>query len=101
MAYTQPNARAYPLHQTYYFARDNRVYKAFIDRIDKHRRAIERTASRRLKWQIRVLAKVLDGRNTTYRVCKDFIKLPVAVTTHFGQSKVETLAGEFDQGEGV
>jgi len=68
---------------TYYFARDDRVFKAFQDRIHVHRANMARTLSRRLKWQIRVLEKVLEGRNTTYR------------------SKIEHLAGELDEGPGV
>ncbi|KAJ3559825.1 hypothetical protein NM688_g89 [Phlebia brevispora] len=68
---------------TYYFARDDRVYKAFVDRLDLHKRAIERTCTRRLRWQLRVLRAVMEGRTTSYR------------------SKVDTLAEEFDQGPGV
>ncbi|CAL1702185.1 unnamed protein product [Somion occarium] len=68
---------------TYYFARDDRVYKAFCDRLDRHKQVIERKASRRLRWQLRVLRKVMEGRTTNYR------------------SKVELLAEEFDEGEGV
>lgn len=55
--------------QFYYFARDDRVFRAFADRIDTHRNAIHRHVSRRLKWQLRVLRQVLEGRNTTYSVC--------------------------------
>lgn len=54
--------------KTYYFARDDRVYKAFVDRLDSHKHAIERTCTRRLKWQLRVLRTVMEGRNTSYRV---------------------------------
>jgi hypothetical protein len=54
--------------QTHYFARDDRVYKAFVERIELHKGAIQRMLSRRLRWQLRVLVKVLEGRNTTYRV---------------------------------
>ncbi|KAI0698925.1 hypothetical protein BC835DRAFT_1333432 [Cytidiella melzeri] len=68
---------------TYYFARDDRVYKAFVDRLDKHKLAINRTCTRRLKWQMRVLKAVMDGRNTNYR------------------SKVQILVEEFDEGPGV
>ncbi|KAF8211199.1 hypothetical protein K438DRAFT_1806875 [Mycena galopus ATCC 62051] len=68
---------------TYYFARDDRVYKAFVERLDEHKTAIQNKLSRRLKWQLRVLRAVLEGRTTTYR------------------SKVELLAGELDEGEGV
>ncbi|EPQ59278.1 hypothetical protein GLOTRDRAFT_70571 [Gloeophyllum trabeum ATCC 11539] len=67
----------------YYFARDDRVYKAFCQRIDDHKAAIQRTASRRLRWQIRVLRAVLETRATTYR------------------RKVEVLKAEFDEGPGV
>ncbi|KAH0840025.1 hypothetical protein J3R83DRAFT_988 [Lanmaoa asiatica] len=67
----------------YYFARDDRVFRAFADRIDTHRNAIHRHLSRRLRWQLRVLRQVLEGRNTTY------------------SAKIELLVGELDQGEGV
>ncbi|KIM68615.1 hypothetical protein SCLCIDRAFT_1208810 [Scleroderma citrinum Foug A] len=52
----------------YYFARDDRVFRAFADRTEMHRSAIHRNLSRRLKWQLRLLGQVLEGRNTTYRV---------------------------------
>ncbi|KAJ7744528.1 hypothetical protein DFH07DRAFT_834634 [Mycena maculata] len=68
---------------TYYFARDDRVYKAFVERIDEHKTAVSLKLSKRLKWQLRVLRTVLEGRTTTYR------------------NKVELLAGELDEGEGV
>ncbi|KAI0091961.1 hypothetical protein BDY19DRAFT_927701 [Irpex rosettiformis] len=68
---------------TYYFARDDRVYKAFVDRLDQYKHAINRTCTRRLKWQMRVLRTVIEGRNTNYR------------------SKVQTLVEEFDEGSGV
>jgi len=67
---------------SYYFARDDRVYQAFVDKLDKHKVAIQ-SLSRRLKWQLRVLRTVLEGRTTTYR------------------RKVELLAGELDDSEGV
>lgn len=68
---------------TYYFARDDRVYKAFVERLDQHKAAIQAKLAKRLKWQLRVLRTVLEGRTTTYR------------------SKVELLATELDEGEGV
>ncbi|KAH9947265.1 hypothetical protein B0H21DRAFT_692334 [Amylocystis lapponica] len=68
---------------TYYFARDDRVYKAFVDRLDKNKVAVAQKLGRRLRWQIRVLRKVMEGRSTSYH------------------SKVDTLAEEFDQGTGV
>ncbi|KAF9226468.1 hypothetical protein BS17DRAFT_775671 [Gyrodon lividus] len=67
----------------YYFARDDRVFKAFAERLDAHRNAIHRNLSRRLKWQLRLLRQVLEDRHTTY------------------SSKIELLIGELDQGEGV
>jgi hypothetical protein len=65
----QVESWTHPDAQTYYFARDDRVYKAFVERLELHKGAIQRTLSRRLRWQLRILAKVLEGRNTTYRVC--------------------------------
>ncbi|TFK55752.1 hypothetical protein OE88DRAFT_1652206 [Heliocybe sulcata] len=67
----------------WYFARDDRVYKAFCQRIDDNSGVIQRTASKRLRWQIRVLRAVLESRATTYR------------------RKVEVLKEEFDEGPGV
>lgn len=67
----------------YYFARDDRVFKAFMDRANTHQATIRRVLSRRLKWQFRVLQNVLEGRNTTYR------------------RKVEILTEELDDGDGV
>ncbi|KAG1839068.1 hypothetical protein C8R48DRAFT_741991 [Suillus tomentosus] len=67
----------------YYFARDDRVFKAFMDRVNTHQATIRRVLSRRLKWQFRVLQNVLEGRNTTYR------------------RKVEILTEELDDGDGV
>ncbi|TFY77297.1 hypothetical protein EWM64_g6717 [Hericium alpestre] len=67
----------------WYFARDDRVYKTFVERTDTHRVAIHQSVTKRLRWQIRVLRTVLEGRTTTWR------------------SKVDTLMEEFDQGEGV
>nr|GAT54022.1 predicted protein [Mycena chlorophos] len=68
---------------SYYFARDDRVYKAFVERLDAHKAAIQVKLSKRWRWQMRVLRTVMEGRTTTYR------------------SKVEVLAGELDEGEGV
>ncbi|KAI0366399.1 hypothetical protein BV20DRAFT_971918 [Pilatotrama ljubarskyi] len=67
----------------YYFARDDRVYRAFVERLDKHKDAIQLRVGRRLRWQLRVLRTQLEGRNRTYR------------------SKVDSLAKELDEGEGV
>ncbi|KAF9469116.1 hypothetical protein BDZ94DRAFT_1245395 [Collybia nuda] len=68
---------------SYYFARDDRVYKAFVDRLDRHKLTIQTSLTRRLKWQLRILRTVLAGRTTTYR------------------RKVELLAVELDDGDGV
>ena len=55
--------------QSYYFARDDRVYKAFQERVRANKDSIARTCTKRLKWQMRVLDRVMDGRTITYRVC--------------------------------
>jgi hypothetical protein len=68
---------------TWYFARDDRVYKAFCERLDVQKGAVERTANRRTRWQIRVLRKALEGRATTFRM------------------KVEDLKAELDEGSGL
>ncbi|KDR83835.1 hypothetical protein GALMADRAFT_262202 [Galerina marginata CBS 339.88] len=68
---------------SYYFARDDRVYKAFTERLDRHKSEIQRTCSRRLRWQLQVLREVLEGRSVTFR------------------RKVEILANRLDEGEGV
>ncbi|KAF8517844.1 hypothetical protein JB92DRAFT_3142228 [Gautieria morchelliformis] len=68
---------------SYYFARDDRVYKAFADRVQANRSAISRSLTKRLKWQIRVLERVVEGRRMTYR------------------SKMDILAVELDEGEGI
>jgi len=64
---------------SYYFARDDRVYKAFADRLVKFRGTINKLAGKKLKWQLRVIETLLDGRATTYR------------------SKVEMLAIQLDE----
>lgn len=68
---------------TYYFARDDRVYKALTERLDQNKREIDKKCNRRLRWQMRVLRAVMEGRTVTYR------------------RKVQTLAEEFDEGPGV
>ncbi|KAI0035665.1 hypothetical protein K488DRAFT_42801, partial [Vararia minispora EC-137] len=54
---------------TWYFARDDRVHKAFVDRLDLRRTKIEDRVSRRLRWQIRTLRDTLSGRTISWRVC--------------------------------
>ncbi|CDO74078.1 hypothetical protein BN946_scf185043.g128 [Trametes cinnabarina] len=51
----------------YYFARDDRVYRAFIDRLEEHKDAIQSKVGRRLRWQLRALQTQLEGRNRTFR----------------------------------
>ncbi|KIY73676.1 hypothetical protein CYLTODRAFT_416707 [Cylindrobasidium torrendii FP15055 ss-10] len=68
---------------TYFFARDDRVHVAFKDRIHRHDNTLRQKCGRRLRWQIRVLLSVLEGRTSTYR------------------RKVELLTGELDCGDGV
>ncbi|KAF8209138.1 hypothetical protein K438DRAFT_1811826 [Mycena galopus ATCC 62051] len=55
-----------PLH---YFARDERVFNAFSERLDKHKELIHHSkfVGRRLRAQLLVLREGLDGRATTYR----------------------------------
>ncbi|CCM05649.1 uncharacterized protein FIBRA_07879 [Fibroporia radiculosa] len=67
---------------TWYFARDDRVYKAFCERLDAHKHEVA-TLSRRLRWQLRVLRAVMEGRS---------------ISLH---GKVRLLAEEFDEGDGV
>jgi len=51
---------------TYCFARDQRVFKAFEDRMNENRTKVP-SLSRRLRWQIRVALKVFEGRAESYR----------------------------------
>ncbi|KAF8913821.1 hypothetical protein CPB84DRAFT_1832685 [Gymnopilus junonius] len=66
---------------SYYFARDDRVYKAFTDRLEAHKAEIQRTCGRLLKWQLQEFTEILGGRSLTYR------------------RKVEILASRLDQGD--
>lgn len=75
-----------------------------MEQVERHKGAIQNALSRRLRWQIRILAKVLEGRNTTYRVCilLDLsICWPTLIYFDMIQSKVELLASQLDEGEGV
>lgn len=56
------------LWKTYYFARDDRVWRAFKERLDTHQNEIGTKLSKRLRWQIRVLCKVLENRSETLHV---------------------------------
>ncbi|EJF63002.1 hypothetical protein DICSQDRAFT_179669 [Dichomitus squalens LYAD-421 SS1] len=72
------NGEAIP---TYYFARDDRVYRALVERLDRHKDELPKLG-RRLRWQLRALRTHLEGRSRAYR------------------AKVESLAKELDEGEG-
>ncbi|KAH9179890.1 hypothetical protein EDB89DRAFT_2147021 [Lactarius sanguifluus] len=62
----------------YYFARDDRVYRVFTERLDKYRDNIERRLSGRLKSQFASLRSILQGRARSWH------------------GKVEQLELEFD-----
>jgi hypothetical protein len=51
--------------------------------LEEKKSDIDRLLSRRLRWQFRVLAKVLEGRQETLR------------------RKVEVIREELDEGEGI
>ncbi|KAI0284950.1 hypothetical protein BGY98DRAFT_1146873 [Russula aff. rugulosa BPL654] len=46
----------------YYFARDDRVYKTFTERLDRHREDVSRRLNKRLKSQFSTLRTTLEGR---------------------------------------
>jgi len=50
----------------WYFARDDRVYKAFAEKIERRKSEIERKCSRRLCRQLTILKDVLEVRTTTF-----------------------------------
>ncbi len=56
------------IEQMYYFARDDRVYRAFVERLDRHKDAIQTKLGRRLRWQLNALRTHLDGRSRNYHV---------------------------------
>ncbi|KAJ7722382.1 hypothetical protein B0H16DRAFT_1600516 [Mycena metata] len=53
----------------HYFARDERVFNAFVEKLDTHRQLVfeSKFIGRRLRSQLTVLRECLDGRATTYR----------------------------------
>ncbi|KAF8268239.1 hypothetical protein EI94DRAFT_1195765 [Lactarius quietus] len=63
---------------SYYFARDDRVYRVFTERLDKHRENIDRRLSGRLKSQLASLRNILQGHARSWH------------------GKVELLESEFD-----
>ena len=56
------------LEQLYYFARDDRVYKAFVERLNMNRNSVNERVGKQLRSQLRLLERILQGRNTTWRV---------------------------------
>ncbi|KAI0307340.1 hypothetical protein B0F90DRAFT_1932148 [Multifurca ochricompacta] len=52
----------------YYFARDDRVYRVFVERLDQHRDDIDRRLSGRLKSQLATLRSALRGRARSWHV---------------------------------
>jgi len=52
---------------SYYFARDDRVYKNFVDRIDRYSTEIKHSCTSQLRWQLQVLKNGLGGRSLTFR----------------------------------
>jgi hypothetical protein len=74
------------------------------DRVDQHKKQIERTASRQTKWQIRsgklclsvditkplsrVLQHVMEGRSVTFRVCPFEFRSPTSTNDkHIDESR--------------
>jgi len=62
----------------YYFARDDRVYRVFTERLDRHRDDINRRLSKQLKSKFTSLRTIIQGRARSWH------------------GKVELLASEFD-----
>ena len=56
------------MKKTWYFARDDRVYKAFCSLLDQYQGNARQKLTKRLRWQIRVLRTVLEGRQMSWRV---------------------------------
>ncbi|KAJ7165507.1 hypothetical protein C8R43DRAFT_918048 [Mycena crocata] len=61
---TTENLTPIPAH---YFARDERVFNAFVEKLDAHAELIQQVVGRRLRAQLAVLGRCLEGRATTYR----------------------------------
>ncbi|KAH9999339.1 hypothetical protein BJV77DRAFT_940102 [Russula vinacea] len=58
----------------YYFARDDRVYRVFTERLDRHREAIDNRLSKRLKTQFSTLRAILQGRARSWHGKVDLLK---------------------------
>lgn len=69
--------------QIHAFARDDRVFKLFSSRLVKHRSAVRAKLGRRLRWELKVLDKIFEGRQETRR------------------KQVELLQEEFDGADDV
>ena len=67
-----------PAIQTYFFARDDRVYRAFVDALDKYKNEIQKHVNRRLRWQLNALRSTLEGRTVTYRVSEGILAVRIA-----------------------
>ncbi|KAG8926335.1 hypothetical protein FRC01_008986 [Tulasnella sp. 417] len=59
---------------TYYFARDDRVYKAFTTRFRQYRAAIRKRCSNRLQWQMQTLEDTFEGRKDPLRKKVDLLR---------------------------
>lgn len=59
------------------------MYRGFCARLLQHKSVINRQLSRRLKWQMRVLDRALEGKKETMR------------------RKVDVVREELDEGDGV
>jgi len=87
--------------QYYYFARDDRLYSAFVERYDRNKSQIQRTCNRRLRWQLGILRESLEGRSTTYRVrFVSILRTSSPLIALFQKRKVELLTQQLDEGEG-
>ena len=65
--FSRRQTNSFPI-QSYYFARDDRVYKSFVDKIGQYSAEIKHSCTRQLKWQLQVLKDGLGGRSLTFRV---------------------------------
>ncbi|KAJ7628028.1 hypothetical protein DFH06DRAFT_1226946 [Mycena polygramma] len=63
-----PNEDLPPI-PTHYFARDDRVFNAFAEKLDLHRELVyhSKFVGKRLRAQLTALRRLLEGRATTYR----------------------------------
>ena len=85
----------------YYFARDDRVYRAFVELLDRHKDSIQTKVGRRLRWQLNTLRTQLEGRSRNYRVSVAYrFGYTLGLTRKFCKAKVETIEKEIDEGKG-